>query len=85
MCPRPQIVGQRVKVGTAALGYALAGHPEKPAAIFGHGGAMGSEGLAIPELEVGMSFTKNKFNTTHPIHPLRNRISEALNIKVRNW
>ena len=80
--PLPDDLGAWAHFG---LGYALAGFPENPGAIFGHGGAMGSEGLAIPELEVGMSFTKNKFNTTHPIHPLRNRISEALNIKVRNW
>ncbi|MBR2358614.1 MAG: beta-lactamase family protein [Lentisphaeria bacterium] len=80
--PLPNDLGAWAHFG---LGYALAGFPENPGAIFGHGGAMGSEGLAIPELEVGMSFTKNKFNTTHPIHPLRNRISEALNIKIRNW
>ena len=67
------------------LGWALAGYPDKPGAIFGHGGAMGSEGFAVPELELGVSFTKNKYNTTHPIHPLRDRISEVLNLKIRHW
>ncbi len=67
------------------LGYALSGPRENPGAIFGHGGALGSEGFAIPELGLAVGFTKNKFNTTHPIHPLRDRISQALNIKIRHW
>lgn len=80
--PLPEDLGAWAHFG---LGYALAGKPENPGAIFGHGGALGAEGLAIPELEIGMSFTKNKLNATHPIHPLRNRISEELNLKIRNW
>jgi len=67
------------------LGWALAGTPENPGAIFGHGGAMGAEGFAVPELELAVGFTKNKYNTTHPVHPLRDRISEALNLKIRHW
>ena len=67
------------------LGFVRAGAPENPAAVFGHGGALGSEGFAVPELELAVGFTKNKFITTHPVHPLRDRISEALNLNIRHW
>ena len=80
--PLPEGISKWAHFG---LGWALAGSPENPGAIFGHGGALGSEGFAIPELELSVAFTKNKFNATHPVHPLRNRISEVLNIKCRNW
>ena len=80
--PLPEGMGAWAHFG---LGFALAGPPEQPGAIFGHGGALGSEGLAIPELELAIGFTKNKFNATHPVHPLRDRISQALGIKIRHW
>ena len=80
--PLPDGVGKWAHFG---LGWALAGSPENPGAMFGHGGALGSEGFAVPELELGIAFTKNKFNTTHPDHLLRNRISEVLNLKTRIW
>ena len=80
--PLPEGVASWAHFG---LGWALAGYPDNPGAMFGQGGAMGSEGFAFPEQELGMAFTKNKYNTTHPDHPLRNRISEMLNLKKRIW
>ena len=67
------------------MGWALSGPDSNRSLIFGHGGALGAEGLAYPELDLAIGFTKNKFNTTHPVHPLRDRISEALNITIRHW
>ena len=67
------------------LGFVRGGAPGNPAGIFGHGGALGSEGFAVPELELAVGFTKNKLNPTHPVHPLRDRISEALNLNIRHW
>lgn len=80
--PLPDNLGAWAHFG---LGYALMGYPHTPGEIFGHGGALGSEGFAVPELELAVGFTKNKINSTHPIHPLRDRISKELNIKVRHW
>ncbi len=80
--PVPEGLGSWVNFG---LGFARAGTPENPAGIFGHGGALGSEGFAVPELELAVGFTKNKFNLTHPIHPLRDRISEVLGLNIRHW
>ena len=67
------------------LGYALAGEAENPSGVFGHGGALGAEGLVCPEKDIAVGFTKNKFNATHPIHPLRDRISEVLELPIRHW
>ena len=80
--PLPDDIGAWAHFG---LGYALMGYRHAPGEIFGHGGALGAEGFAIPELELAVGFTKNKLNTTHPIHPLRDRISKELNIKIRHW
>ncbi len=67
------------------LGYALCG-PEAPwNRMFGHGGACGSEGFADRETGYAVGFTKNKLNRTHPVHPVRNRISEVLGIPIRIW
>lgn len=80
--PRATDLGRWAYFG---LGWALAGPDEAPSAIFGHGGALGAEGMAIPGENAAIAFTKNKFNATHPVHPLRNRISQALGITIRNW
>lgn len=67
------------------LGWALCGPDENPGKLFGHGGALGAEGLAVPELDLAIGFTKNKFNATHPVHPLRDRISKELDLEIRHW
>ena len=80
--PRPADGGRWAYFG---LGWALAGPDAAPGAIFGHGGALGAEALAVPELDLAIGFTKNKFNATHPVHPLRDRISKELNLEIRHW
>ncbi len=80
--PLPDDPGKWAHFG---LGYALAGGSENPSAVFGHGGALGSEGLVCPAKGIAVGFTKNKFNSTHPVHPLRDRISEALGLPIRHW
>lgn len=67
------------------LGWALVGPDNNRSAVFGHGGALGAEGFVCPEQELAVGFTKNKFNTTHPVHPLRDRISRALGLNIRHW
>lgn len=67
------------------LGYALSGPPEKLGMIFGQGGALGAEGFADRETGLAVGFTKNKINRTHPVHPVRDRISEAFGLPIRHW
>ena len=67
------------------LGYALSGPPENLGRIFGHGGALGAEGFADRETGLAFGFTKNKVNRTHPVHPVRDRISEAFGLPIRHW
>lgn len=67
------------------LGYALCGPPEDFGAVFGHGGAAGSEGFAIPGEELALGFTKNRPLPTHPFHPVRTRISQALGMPPWDW
>ena len=80
--PLPEGVARWALFG---LGWALCGPDGNRSIMFGHGGALGSEGLAYPEQDLAIGFTKNKFNTTHPVHPLRDRISEALGLNIRHW
>ena len=67
------------------LGYALCGPRENLGRMFGHGGACGSEGFADKETGYAIGFTKNRLNATHPAHPTRNAISEALGLPERIW
>lgn len=67
------------------LGYALAEPGGNLGRIFGHGGALGAEGFADRETGLAAGFTKNQFNATHPVHPLRDRISAALGLPIRHW
>lgn len=67
------------------LGYALYGPENNLGSLFGHGGALGAEGFADREHNLAVGFTKNKVNHTHPVHPLRDRISEALGLPPRHW
>ncbi len=67
------------------LGYALCGPQENMGRMFGHGGAVGSEGFADKETGYAVGFTKNRINTTHPAHPTRSAISRVLGIPERIW
>lgn len=67
------------------LGYALPGPMDQLGNMFGQGGAAGSEGLAIRNEHVAIAFAKNKPNTTSAIVPVRDRISELLEIPIRHW
>ena len=67
------------------LGYTLAGPMDNLACMFGQGGASGGEGLAIKDEGVAIAFTKNHTLTTPAIVPVRDRISELLEIPVRHW
>lgn len=74
--------GEWAKFG---LGYALCGPDNDLGSMFGHGGAAGAEGFADKESGLAVGFTKNKLNTSHPIHLVRDRISEALGLPSRHW
>lgn len=49
---------------------------------FGHGGALGAEGFAVPERRLAVGFATD---TAAPEHPVRDRISAALGLPVRHW
>lgn len=66
------------------LGWALPNAPET-SAIFGHGGALGGEGFAHREQGIAVAFLKNHVTKTHPVHPVRDRLSEALGLPIRHW
>ena len=70
---------------TFGLGYVLCGPPEDRGRLFGHGGACGSEGFADRKTLLAVGFTKNRELPTHPVHEIRNRISEILEIPSRVW
>ena len=67
------------------LGYALCGEGENLGICFGHGGALGSEGFADRETGLAVAFTKNMDLPGHPVHPIRNRISDVLGLPHRIW
>ncbi len=67
------------------LGYALCGEPEFRGRFFGHGGALGSEGCSSQIGEFSLAFTKNKNLASHPVHPIRDRISAVLGLPGRTW
>lgn len=67
------------------LGYALCGPTNNLGRMFGHGGALGAEGMADKETGIALGFTKNKVTPTHPVHPLRDRISRHLGLPIRRW
>lgn len=66
------------------LGWALPYAPEN-CALFGHGGALGGEGFADRERGIAVGFVKNHITATHPVHPVRDRIAEAMGMPVRHW
>ena len=67
------------------LGFVLAGPAYNRTRIFGHGGAAGAEGFFDRDTQLAIAFTKNRPLPSHPHHPVRNKISELLNIPVRIW
>ncbi len=68
-----------------ALGVVLPG-PENDRRMFiGHGGAAGAEGFYMPEENISLAFVKNRLSPNHPDHPVRDRISAALEIPSRFW
>ena len=67
------------------LGYALCGEGENLGIRFGQGGALGAEGFADRETGYAVAFTKNMDLPTHPVHPVRNRISDVLGLPHRIW
>ncbi len=66
------------------LGWAMPYAPDT-SAIFGQGGALGAEGFADRERGIAVGFVKSHVTATHPVHPVRDRISEALGMKERHW
>lgn len=67
------------------MGYALMGPPAEWGALFGQGGACGAEGMAFKHQGIAMAFTKNKSLPEHPIHKIRDTISDILDIPHRIW
>ena len=67
------------------LGYALCGPEPELGRMFGHGGALGAEGFADKKTGLAIGFTKNQVTPTHPVHPVRDRISQLLGLPIRHW
>ena len=68
------------------LGYALCGDtPENCGSRFGHGGAAGAQGFADKTRQMAIGFTKNMPLSSHPVHPIRSKISEILGIREIIW
>ncbi len=67
------------------LGYVLGGPPEDLGQVFGHGGAAGALGLADKKSGLTLGFTKNKVSPQHPYYPIRERLSEALQLPLMQW
>ncbi|MBR7131780.1 MAG: beta-lactamase family protein [Lentisphaeria bacterium] len=68
-----------------ALGIILNG-PDNDRRLFcGHGGAAGAEAFYMPEEDIAFAFVKNRLSPNHPDHPIRDRISDALQIPRRWW
>ena len=53
--------------------------------IFGHGGAAGAEGFYDRKHKIAVAFVKNHLLMEHPVHPVRDRIAEILDIPIRHW
>lgn len=66
------------------LGWVMPYAPESNA-VFGQGGALGAEAFADRERGIAVGFVKNHVTATHPVHPVRDRLAEALGMKERHW
>ena len=49
---------------------------------FGHGGALGAEGFAVPDRRIAVGFATDTLCAEHPV---RDRVSEALGLPPRHW
>ena len=67
------------------LGFVTGGTDGIYAGIMGHGGAVGAEGLIDRKNHLALGFTRNRIDPRHPNHPLRDLISEELNLPIRHW
>ena len=67
------------------LGYVLPCWETRGGDIFGHGGAAGAELFYCKSEDLALCFAKNRILPSHPVHPVRNRISEALGLPIRFW
>lgn len=68
-----------------ALGAVLRGPDDNRRMMIGHGGAAGAEAFYMPDDNIAFAFVKNRLSPKHPDHPVRDRISDALNIPRRFW
>ena len=67
------------------LGFALPNWETDGNDIFCHGGAAGSELFYCRSMDLVLCFVKNRPLPSHPLHPVRDRISEALGLPTRFW
>lgn len=58
---------------------------DDPGAMFGQGGACGSEGYYLRDRKWGVAFVKNHNIKNHPNHIVRDRIAEVLGLPIRHW
>ncbi len=70
---------------TFSLGLLLSGPPDNRRMFCGHSGANGSEAFYMPDEDIAFAFVKNRLAPDHPNHPVRDRISELLDIPARFW
>jgi len=78
----PVLPGAWEKFG---LGYVLPCWETRGGDIFGHGGAAGAELLFCKSEDLALCFVKNRILPSHPVHPVRDRISQALGLPTRFW
>lgn len=67
------------------LGWVLPCWETRGGDIFGHGGAAGAELLFCKSRDLALCFVKNRILPSHPVHPVRDRISQALGLPTRFW
>ena len=67
------------------LGYVLPCWETRGGDIFGHGGAAGAELLFCKSEDLALCFVKNRILPSHPVHPVRDRISRSLGLTPRVW
>ena len=67
------------------LGYVLPLWDDSLGDLFGQGGAVGAHGLFCRSKVLAVGFTKNMITPTHPVHPLRDKICQAIGIEPLHW